>query len=45
MLADDQLGTTRENYQTPLPAEYLEAFEKINFDENQELIVVENEDL
>jgi len=45
MFADDQLGKTRENYQIPLPVEYLNAFEKINSDENQELIVVENEDL
>ena len=45
MFADDQLGKTRENYQLPLPVEYLNAFEKINSDENQELIVVENEDL
>ena len=45
MIADDQLGKTRENYQIPLPVEYLNAFEKINSDENQELIVVENEDL
>ena len=43
MLADDELGKTRENYQTPLPAEYREAFENINADPNQELIVVESE--
>lgn len=43
MIADDELGKERENYQTPLPAVYLEAFDKINADENQELIVVENE--
>jgi GNAT superfamily N-acetyltransferase len=45
MIADDELGKTRENFQIPLPSEYLTAFEKINSDENQELIVVENEDL
>ena len=45
MITDDELGKTRENYQIPLPVEYLNAFEKINSDENQELIVVENEDL
>lgn len=45
MIADDELGKARENYQIPLPVEYLNAFEKINSDENQELIVVENEDL
>jgi GNAT superfamily N-acetyltransferase len=43
MIADDELGKKRENFQTPLPKEYLKAFEKINADENQELIVVENE--
>lgn len=44
MIADDLLGKNRENYQNPLPKEYLDAFKKINTDENQELIVVENED-
>ncbi|MEB2778037.1 GNAT family N-acetyltransferase [Algoriphagus sp. D3-2-R+10] len=34
----------RENFQTPLPTEYLNAFDNINADQNQELIVVENED-
>lgn len=28
MIADYKLGKTRENFQLPLPAEYLEAFEK-----------------
>jgi GNAT superfamily N-acetyltransferase len=42
MLADDELGKKREQFQIPLPSEYLIAFEKINTDENQELIVVEN---
>ena len=45
MIADDELGKKRENYQIPLPNEYINAFEKINSDENQDLIVVENEDL
>lgn len=45
MIADDELGKKRENFQIPLSSEYLKAFEKINSDENQELIVVENEDL
>jgi GNAT superfamily N-acetyltransferase len=44
MIADDELGKTRENFQVPLPKEYLIAFEKIDSDPNQELIVVENED-
>ncbi|WP_421809471.1 GNAT family N-acetyltransferase [Flagellimonas sp.] len=43
MIADDELGKTRENYQVPLPTEYLVAFENIDADPNQELIVVENE--
>ena len=43
MIADDALGKTRENFQVPLPIEYLDAFENINADQNQELIVVENE--
>ena len=43
MIADDELGKIRENYQIPLPTEYLTAFENIDTDENQELIVVENE--
>ena len=45
MISDDELGKKRENFQIPLPNEYINAFEKINSDENQELIVVENEDL
>lgn len=44
MIADDELGKIRENYQLPLPNEYLNAFENIIADKNQELIVVENED-
>ena len=42
MIADDEIGRKRENFQKPLPNEYLNAFEKINSDKNQELIVVEN---
>ena len=43
MIADDKLGNLRENYQDPLPESYFKAFENINADSNQELIVVENE--
>ncbi len=43
MIADDELGKKREDFQNPLPQEYLNAFEKISVDDNQELIVVENE--
>tara|TARA_B100000809_G_scaffold138675_1_gene136306 strand:- start:10673 stop:11131 length:459 start_codon:yes stop_codon:yes gene_type:complete len=42
MLADDDLGKQREKFKTPLPPEYLKAFEKINTDKNQELMVVED---
>ncbi|WP_106792226.1 GNAT family N-acetyltransferase [Aquimarina sp. Aq78] len=44
MIANDELGKTRENYQIPLPKEYFEAFTAINTDPNQELIVIENND-
>ena len=44
MIANDELGKTRENYQIPLPKEYFEAFTAINADPNQELIVIENND-
>lgn len=43
MIANDKLGKLRENYQHPLPEVYYEAFEIINSDPNQELMVVENE--
>ncbi|GIO05884.1 acetyltransferase [Brevibacillus reuszeri] len=39
MLADDELGKTRERYETPLPESYLQAFEAIDKDPNNELIV------
>jgi len=41
MLADDPLGATREQFTDPLPAPYLAAFEHINNDPNNELIVAE----
>ncbi len=41
MLADDFLGATRERYETPLPDVYVKAFEEIDADKNNELIVVE----
>lgn len=43
MMADDVLGKERENFQNPLPVEYLNAFKRIDADENQELIVIEDE--
>ena len=43
MLADDFLGQQRERYENPLPESYIKAFEEIDADKNNELIVVENE--
>jgi len=43
MIADDKLGKTRENFKLPLPEEYVNAFQEIDADKNQELIVVEGE--
>ena len=42
MLSDDKLGKLREDFQEPLPAKYYQAFENINQDKNQELMVIEN---
>ena len=43
MLADDELGKQREDYRDPLPDQYWIAFQNIDEDSNQELIVVEND--
>ncbi len=43
MLSNDRLGQLREDYRSPLPEIYFNAFEQIDNDSNQELIVVENE--
>lgn len=43
MLANDKLGKLREDFKDPLPDQYYTAFENINTDKNQELIVLENE--
>src|SRR5262249_16010787 len=42
LLANDPLGKQRESYQDPLPADNYQAFEKINADKNQYLMVVED---
>ncbi|SMG26474.1 GNAT family N-acetyltransferase [Arenibacter troitsensis] len=42
MIANDMLGQMRERLEDPLPKEYYSAFERINRDKNQELIVLEN---
>ncbi|WP_421877391.1 GNAT family N-acetyltransferase [Marinoscillum sp.] len=41
MLADDELGSQREHYTDPLPHAYYDAFESIDKDPLQELMVVE----
>ena len=41
MLADDFLSATRERYENPLPESYVKAFEEIEADKNNELIVAE----
>lgn len=42
MLANDKLGSQREKFQDPLPDSYWVAFEQIDADPNQELVVMEN---
>ncbi len=39
MLADDPLGSKRECFQSPLPQSYNDAFEAIDRDPNNELVV------
>ena len=43
MLANDELGKLREDFQEPLPEKYYSAFENIDNDPNQELVVILNE--
>ncbi|MEM8999249.1 MAG: GNAT family N-acetyltransferase [Bacteroidota bacterium] len=43
MLANDELGQIREDYQHPLPKKYYSAFERITADPNQELVVMEDD--
>lgn len=43
LLADDFLGAQREQYEDPLPESYLRAFEEIDADKNNHLIVAEKE--
>ena len=42
LLADDELGSKREDYKVPLPKSYNDAFQNILQDKNQELIILEN---
>ncbi len=39
MISDDDLGATRERYEQPLPACYHHAFQAIQTDPNNELVV------
>jgi ribosomal protein S18 acetylase RimI-like enzyme len=39
LLADDPLGSRRERYETPLPHAYFSAFDAIDADPNNELVV------
>ena len=41
MLADDVLGSKREQYSSPLPESYYTAFAAIDADPNNELVVVD----
>lgn len=43
MLADDELGSTREPYESPLPDFYYRAFDAIEASPGNELIVVEDD--
>ena len=40
LLADDNLGATREQWKDPLPSAYVNAFHRIQDDSNQDLMVV-----
>ncbi len=42
LLVNDQLGNQRESYQDPLPQQYYDAFNEIDKDKNNYLIVVVN---
>ena len=44
MLADDDLGATRERFEIPLPDSYRAAFQSIDNDPNIELIVAYDDD-
>ena len=42
MLAEDELGSKREDYKVPLSKSYYDAFQIIFQDKNQELIILDN---
>lgn len=43
LLANDKLGQLREDFRDPLPDSYYQAFDKINGDAHQELMVIEDD--
>lgn len=43
LLADDELGATREQLRTPLPKAYYRAFDAIDADPNNQLVVAEHD--
>ena len=44
MLADDPLGSKRERFELPLPDSYLTAFNAIDNDPHNELVIAEDDD-
>src|SRR5260370_9114342 len=44
MLADDPLGSARERIEDPLPPSYFRAFEAVEDDPNNQLVVAEDAD-
>jgi ribosomal protein S18 acetylase RimI-like enzyme len=42
MLADDPLGSGRERFENPLPPSYFEAFERVDRDQNIQLVVAQD---
>ena len=44
MLADDFLGSSRERFEYPLPETYIKAFQELNVEKNNQLIVAEKND-
>ena len=44
MLANDALGSIREDFNKSIPKSYFQAFQNIENDVNQELIVLEDSD-
>ena len=41
LLSADKLGQLREDFREPLPSVYYDAFDRIDRDENQELMIIE----